>query len=205
MWLTFFISKPCMGSTWGHSPDLYVCPAANPQSAKSPTKIHIFEFILEYFQNTREFFKLDFNSDLVQLFSLTPKLGLFMINVNSKFSLWLSVKIHTFTSKEKYFYERRQRRKRNCKITELNRLAWITFGIRLVTFLSYNLNVFLCNCGLNAHSFTITENEESLWSSYSVILFVFMLFPLPNESSNRSNYEEFTISAVSLWWIFQLT
>lgn len=46
-WLTFLISKNCIGSTCGHSPLLYLWPDANPQTAKSDTKINAFEFILE--------------------------------------------------------------------------------------------------------------------------------------------------------------
>lgn len=45
-WLTFLMSKPCIGSTCGHSPDLYLCAAATLQNARSATKIHCPEFIL---------------------------------------------------------------------------------------------------------------------------------------------------------------
>lgn len=47
--LTFLMSKLCIGSTWGHSPDLYLCAEHKTMNAR---KINRFLFILIIFQCT---------------------------------------------------------------------------------------------------------------------------------------------------------
>lgn len=162
------MSKPCIGSTCGHSPDLYLWAAANPQSALIATKIQTFEFILEDFSYHKTS-RINWNwTDTTEIFNWISVVYSwpFYAAVNNALSFVIEIflnvlKKHTAT-------------RRVCEMTE----ADLTFYLeslcrRLPQFNTETLifihESFLTNQPVNAHSAVefVNKHRRSLFLSYS--------------------------------------